>query len=174
MKYSFLRYFWAQKCSQIWHKNVFKFFKFWGTTFSWGGQALVQKWGHVSVGGGGLAKFLPDGGSPSPPGKKPWMLTKEVWLIQKLKNSLGLLIFCGGCADLMPLSAYLCKKIKVFLSRTERFGSFLFCFFYSNLGLLSAESLQNGRFSFLLSGRKIKLVTAHKMASHLMDMNIIF
>ena len=29
-----------------------------------------------------------------------------------MKNSLGLLIFCGGCADLMPFSIYLCKKKK--------------------------------------------------------------
>ena len=27
-----------------------------------------------------------------------------------MKNNFGLLIFCGGCADLMPLSTYLCKK----------------------------------------------------------------
>ena len=57
---------------------------------------------------------------------------------------------------------------------TERFGSFLFCFFYSNLGLLRAKSLQNGRHSFLLSQRKIKPLTTHNLASHLMDMNIIF
>ena len=63
---------------------------------------------------------------------------------------------------------------KAFLSRTKRFGSFLFCFFFSNLGLPSAKSLQNGRFWFLLSRRKIEPVTTHKMASHLMDMNIIF
>ena len=60
------------------------------------------------------------------------------------------------------------------LSRTEWFGRFLFCFFYSNLGLPSAKSLQNGSLSFSLSRRKIKLVTSHKMASHLLDMNIIF
>ena len=59
------------------------------------------------------------------------MLTKKVSLIEKLKDRIGLLIFCGGCADLMSLSIYLCKK--AFLSKTERFGSFLFCFFYSNL-----------------------------------------
>ena len=29
---------------------------------------------------------------------------------KKMKNSLGLLIFCGGCADLMPFSTNLCKK----------------------------------------------------------------
>ena len=88
------------------------------------------------------------------------------------KNSLGLLIFCSACADLTTLSTYLCEK--AFLSRTERFGSFLFCFFYSNLGLPIAKSLQNGRLSFLLSWRKIESVTTHKVASHLMDMNIIF
>ena len=65
----------------------------------------------------------------------------------KMKNRLGLLIFCGGCADLMSLSTYLCKKKKkTFLSKIERFGSFLFGFFYSNLALPSAKSFQNGRF----------------------------
>ena len=63
---------------------------------------------------------------------------------------------------------------QTFFSRTERFGSFLFCFFYSNLGLPRAKSLQNGHLSFLISRRKIKPVTTNKMASHLIDMNIIF
>ena len=63
---------------------------------------------------------------------------------------------------------------KAFLSRTERFGSFLFCFFYSNLGLPSAKSLQNERLRFWSSRRKIEPVTTHKMASYLMGMNIIF
>ena len=39
------------------------------------------------------------------------MCTKGVWYKIKLKYSLGLLIFCSGCADLMPFSIYLCKKI---------------------------------------------------------------
>ena len=59
------------KSSQIWHKNVFKFFKFLGTNLGWGGQALVQKRGQVSD-GGELTKFSPDGGIPqflTPPGK---------------------------------------------------------------------------------------------------------
>ena len=90
---------------------------------------------------------------------------------KKMKNSLGLLIFCGGCADLMPFSTNLCKK--AFLSRTERFGRFLFCFFYNNLGQPSAKSLQNGRLRFLFSRQKIEPVTTHKMASHLMDINIL-
>ena len=63
---------------------------------------------------------------------------------------------------------------KAFLSRTERFGSFLFCFFYSNLGLPRTKSLQNERLGFLSSRRKIEPVTTHKMASYLMDVNIIF
>ena len=52
------------------NQNVFKFFKFSGMNFSWGGgQALVQWMG-------GLKKFSPDGGTPSPhqeknPGPKP-------------------------------------------------------------------------------------------------------
>ena len=94
--------------------------------------------------------------------------------MKKMKNSLGLLIFCGGCADLMPFSTNLCKK--AFLSRTERLGSFLFrfCFFYSNLGLPSAKSFQNERLRFWSSRRKIKPVTTHKLVSYLMGMNIIF
>ena len=53
-------------------KMYLNFSNFWGRTYA-GGQALVQKWGQVSDGGGGgLAKFLLDGGTPSPPRKKPW------------------------------------------------------------------------------------------------------
>ena len=50
-------------------KIYLNFSNFRGQT--WGGQALVQKWGQV-LDGGGLAKFLPDGGTPqSPQGKNP-------------------------------------------------------------------------------------------------------
>ena len=53
-------------------KMYLNFLKFSGTNLGWGGQALVQKRGQVSD-GGGLAKFLPDGGDPPvpPPGKNP-------------------------------------------------------------------------------------------------------
>ena len=72
-------------------------------------------------------------------------MLKEVWLIKRLKNSLGLLFFfCGRCTDLMPFSTNLIRK--TFLSRTERFGSFLF--------LPSAKSLENGRLSFCFSRQK--------------------
>ena len=98
------------------------------------------------------------------------MLTKEVWLIKNLKNSLGLLICCGGCADLMPFSTNLCQK-SIFI---KKFGGFLFCFFYSNLGLPSAKSLQNERLVSCPPRRKIEPVTTLKIASYLMDMNIIF
>ena len=54
------------KSSQIWHKNVFKFFKFSGTNLGWGGTSLGPKMG-TSVGWGGLAKFSPDGGTPPVP-----------------------------------------------------------------------------------------------------------
>ena len=54
--------------------KVFKFFKYLGTNLGGGGggQALVQKRGQVfGWGGGGLTKFSPDGGTPSPlPRKK--------------------------------------------------------------------------------------------------------
>ena len=41
-----------------------------GQTSTGGGQALVQKWGQVSDGGGGLAKFSP--------GKNPGELSTEL------------------------------------------------------------------------------------------------
>ena len=84
---------------------------------------------------------------------------------KKLKNSLGLRVFCGGCANLMPFSTNLCKKS--ILPRTERFGRFLFCVFYSNLGLPNAKSLQNERL-VLVQSAKIEPVTTHKMASYLL------
>ena len=48
------------------------YLNFQGLTSAGGGQALVQKRGQVSD-GGGLAKFSPGGGDPPvpPPGKKP-------------------------------------------------------------------------------------------------------
>ena len=42
-----------------------------------------------------------------------------------MKNSLGLLIFCGGYADLMPFSTNLCKK-KHFYQELRDFGAFCF------------------------------------------------
>ena len=53
------------------------------------------------------------------------MLTKVIWLIKKLNNSLGLLIFCGGCADLMPFSTYLCKKKSIFIKNWEIWELFI-------------------------------------------------
>ena len=90
-----------------------------------------------------------------------------VWLIKKMRNSLGLLIFCCECADLIPFSTNLCKK--AFSSTTERFGTSLFCCFYRLLIACKMEVLV-----FLSSVRKIEPVTTCKMASHPMDMNIIF
>ena len=52
-------------------KMYLNFSNFRGQTSAGGGQALVQKRGQVSDGGGGLAKFLPDGGTPVPPRKNP-------------------------------------------------------------------------------------------------------
>ena len=54
MKYSFLS-------SQIWHKNVFKFFKFSDMNLSWGGQALIQKRGQD---GGNWQNFCRMGDPP--------------------------------------------------------------------------------------------------------------
>ena len=50
-------------------KMYLNFSNFRGRTSAGGGQALVQKQGQVSD-GGGLAKFSPDGGPPVPPRKK--------------------------------------------------------------------------------------------------------
>ena len=95
-------------------------------------------------------------------------------LINKKNENVGLAgLFFVVDVLTWSLSQHISVK-KAFLSKTERFGSFLFCVFYINLALSSAKSLQNGRFWFLLSRRKIEPVTTHKMASHLMDMNIIF
>ena len=76
MKYSFLRYF-ELKSSRIWHKNVFKFFKFSGTNLGWGGDKPWSKNGDKCR-MGGLAKFSPDGGTPqSPPEKNPGSRSSE-------------------------------------------------------------------------------------------------
>ena len=51
-------------------KMYLNFSNFRGRTSAGGGeQALVKKWGQVSD-EGGLAKFLPMGGPPSPPREK--------------------------------------------------------------------------------------------------------
>ena len=84
-------------------------------------------------------------------------LKKVVWYKIKLKNRFDLFIFCSGCADLMPF-----------------FLTFYFVSSTSNLGPPRGKSLQNGVSVFLLSRRKIEPVTTHKMASHLMHMDVIF
>ena len=83
MKYSFWGTF-ELKSSQIWHKNVFKFFKFSGTNLGWGGQALVQKRGQVSD-GGDWQNFCRMGDPPVPPPqeKKPWFMSlyvSNIWM----------------------------------------------------------------------------------------------
>ena len=101
------------------------------------------------------------------------MLTKVVWINEKKwKIALAFLFFVVDVL-IWYRSQHVPVK-KAFLTRTARFGSFLFCFFYSNLGLPRAKCLQNRRLCFLLSRRKIEPITTHKMASHLIDMNIIF
>ena len=42
-----------------------------------------------------------------------------------MKNSPGLLIFCGECADLMPFSTNLCKK-SIFHQELRDLGAFNF------------------------------------------------
>ena len=55
----------------------------------------------------------------------------------KKKNSLGLLIFCGGCADLMPFSTHLCIEKKNY--QEQRFENFYFVPSTDNLGLERSE-----------------------------------
>ena len=52
------------------------------------------------------------------------MCTRVVSYLKILKNSLGLLIFCPGCADLMPFSTSLCKK-KHFCQELRDLGPFI-------------------------------------------------
>ena len=73
----------------------------------------------------------------------------------------------------MPFSTYLCKK-KSFYQELRDLGPFYFVSSTGNLGPPKAKILQNGGLSFLPSRLKIEPVTTHKMAFHLMDMNIIF
>ena len=51
-------------------KMYLNFSNFRGQTSAGEGQALVQKRGQVSDGGGGLTKFSPDGEDPRPPQEK--------------------------------------------------------------------------------------------------------
>ena len=70
--------------------------------------------------------------SPSPTLQIGGIFYKDVdqgsLILKKMKNSLGLLIFCGRCADLMPFSTYLCKK-KHFYQKLRDLGSFYFVSF---------------------------------------------
>ena len=56
------------KSSQIWHKNVFKFFKFSGTNLSWGDKPWSKNRDKCRM--GGFTKFSPDWRDPHPPTKK--------------------------------------------------------------------------------------------------------
>ena len=61
-------------------KMYLNFSNFWGRTSAGEAQALVQKQGQVSD-GGGLTKFLPDGGPSVSPGKKTlvWAFCTQNW-----------------------------------------------------------------------------------------------
>ena len=70
------------RSSQIWHRNVFNFFKFLGTNLGWGGGGN-KPW---SKNGdrcwmGGIDKIFAGWGTPSPPGKK------TLWYV-------GIALFC--------------------------------------------------------------------------------
>ena len=77
---------------------------------------------------------------------------REVWSIKNWKIALACLFFVVDVL-IWCLSQQTSVK-KAFLSRTERFGSFSFCFFYSNLGLPSAKSLKNERLVSCPPGEK--------------------
>ena len=67
------------------------------------------------------------------------------WFVfEGVKNSLGMLIFCGGCADLMLFTTYLFQKIKK-MSRPERFGTFLFCYTYRQSRTTEGQMLAKWR-----------------------------
>ena len=90
MKYSF---------SQIWHKNVFKFFKFSGTNLGGGGTSLGPKTG-TSVGWGDWQNFCQMGGPPSPPRKKTlsgyecFLLLEFVWFtFHRLNFPISVMIY---------------------------------------------------------------------------------
>ena len=63
------------KSRQIWHKNVFRFFKFSGMNLGWGGgTSLGPKMGTIFEWGGDLQNLRWMGDLPVPPGKKkPWV-----------------------------------------------------------------------------------------------------
>ena len=112
---------------------------FLGRTSAGGGQALVPKRGQVSD-GGGLAKFLPDGGPPVPPGKNPvyWELVAMApasklytWLTPKKVISLissFQLYPCGGGYSCLVL-VRMCRRgvwkktiqIQIFQNKSDPF-----------------------------------------------------
>ena len=71
------------------------------------------------------------------------------------------------------LSQHISVKI-AFLSRTERFGIFLFCPFYRQSRTTEGQKLAKWRCYFLVQSAKNRVGNPHKMAFHLMDMNIFF
>ena len=83
----------------------------------------------------------------------------------------------------MPFLIHLCKKKKKnktnkkkhFYQELRDLGPFfIFVSSKGNIEPPRTTSLQNGGLSLMPSQQKIKLVSTHKMASHLMDMNITF
>ena len=72
MKYSFLRYFLSLKVVKFDTKMYLNFLNFRGrTSVGGGGQALVQKRGQVSDGGGRIGNIFAGWGGPESPGKTP-------------------------------------------------------------------------------------------------------
>ena len=61
-----------------------------------------------------------------------------------------MLVFYGGCADLMrPSSTYLCKKRGPFYQELRDLGPLYFVSSTGNLGPARAKRLQNGGLRFL-------------------------
>ena len=78
------------KSSQIWHKNVFKFFKFSGTNLGWGGQALVQKRGQVSD--GGIDKIFAGWGTPQEKNHDAYTCQDQLHIQIHLTGYVGLIL----------------------------------------------------------------------------------
>ena len=86
MKYSFLRYFLSLKVVKFDTKMYLNFFKFSGTNLGWGDKPWSKNRDKCRL--GGLTKFLPDEGTPSPPRKKT--LFKCVCILASIKVHYGI------------------------------------------------------------------------------------
>ena len=106
------------------------FSNFRGRTSAGGGQALVQKRGQVSDGGGGLAKFSPDGGPPSPPPRKKTLLDSILKFSFWLNYIYHVKIDCLFTNTKRKIQKFLLKseELHQFLLSMHKVGMRLICF----------------------------------------------